>query len=133
MRFQRLSLSLVAALTLSLAPKVAYAQGIVRDPCYGPWDYCTRRDDRERLARDRAYNREDQARARAERQDDLRREREITARIRADDRAEARAASRVASAIQADQRAKERADQAAIRREQSALRRSLRIRAVHFR
>jgi len=133
MRFQRLSLSLIAALTVSLAPKVAHAQGIVRDPCYGPWDYCTRRDDRERLARDRAYDRDDQARARAERQDDLRREREITARIRADDRAEARAASRVAAAIRADQRAKDRADRASMQRDEAALRRSLRIRAVHFR
>ena len=129
MRFQRLTLSFAAALTLALTPAAARAQGIVRDPCVSRWDYCSRRDDIERLARDRAFDRELRADERATRLDDARVERQIDAQFRA----EARAESRAVTVRQSELRAQERQDRATARREQAARIRAPRIRTYRFR
>jgi hypothetical protein len=129
MRFQRLSLSLAGVLTLALTPAIAHAQGIVRDPCFSRWDYCSRRDDIERLARDRAFDRELRAEERAQRLDDARLERQINAQFRA----EARAESRAVTIRQSELRAQERQDRAMARREQVGRIRPPRIRTYRFR
>jgi hypothetical protein len=129
MRFQRLSVSCTAALTLALTSAAARAQGIVRDPCFSQWDYCSRRDDIERLARDRAFDRELRAEERARRLDDTRMERQINAQFRA----EARAESRALTIRQSELRAQEREDRAMARREQVARIRGMRIRTYRFR
>jgi hypothetical protein len=129
MRFQRLSVSCAAALTLALTPAVARAQLIVGDPCFSPWDYCSRRDDIERLARDRTFDRELRAEERARRLDDARMERQINAQFRA----EARAESRAVTIRQSELRAQEREDRAMVRREQVARIRAPRIRTYRFR
>jgi hypothetical protein len=136
MRFQRLGLTLAAALTLALVPTAARAQSIVRDPCFGRWDYCTRRDDIERLQRDRAFDRQVQAEARQRHLEDARLEREINGRIRADARDDARAEARFAAVRQSELRAElqDRARERAMERRQEAARiRTLRIRTIHFR
>ncbi len=129
MRFQELSLSFAAAVTLAIVPVSARAQGIVRDPCFGRWDYCSRRDDIERVQRDRAFEREARAEERARRMDDVRRERQINAQFRAEARADARAANAQLS----EQRVRDREDRAMARREQAERNREVRIRTSRFR
>lgn len=129
MRFHPLGLSLAAALTLAALPSAVRAQVVVRGQCYGRWDYCDRRDDMERLARDRAVDRAPRADERALRLDDARRERQIRARFDAEARADARATKVRDSEL----RAQERQDRAMIRREQIERNRTLRLRTYRFR
>ncbi len=129
MRFQQLSLSLAAALTLALVPAGARAQGIVRDPCDGRWNSCWWRDDIERVQRDRTFERQARAEERARRLDDVRRERQINAQFRAEARADARAANAQLS----EQRVRDREDRAMARREQAERNREVRIRTSRFR
>lgn len=138
MRFQRLALSLSAALTVGLAPAVARAQVIVRGPCFSRWDDCPRRIDFDRVERERmrSIEREVQAEARARRLDDARWAREASERVRA----ETREARTFSLRLQSDFRVRERADRADLiadrareRREQAELNRRLRIRPPHIR
>ena len=132
MRFQRLGLSLLAALTLGLAPAAARGQVVVRGPCFGSWDICSRRDDIEFLLereRARSIERAAQAEARAQRLAEARETREASARIQAQMREDRAFTLR----LQSELRARDREDRARDRREQAELNRRLRIRPPSFR
>ena len=129
MRFNRLGLSFAAALTLALMPAGAHAQVIIRDPCFDRGDSCWRRDDFDRIQRDRALDRAARAEERARRLDDARMEREINAQFRAEARAEARATTLRRSEL----RAQEREDRAMERRDQIERNRELRLRTTRVR
>jgi hypothetical protein len=127
MRFQRLGLSLSAALMLAALPAAARAQVIVRDPCLGSSDYCFRRDNLERQMRDRALDRAARAQERSQRLTVQRQDRSLDARLRAEDRAIARSATM----RDIQERARDRQDAArerALDRRDDALNRRLRIR-----
>jgi hypothetical protein len=96
MRFQRLGLSVTAAMTLAIVPAAAHAQISAPGVCLYMRDDCGRRDDVARQARERAQDRAARTEERVRLQADARQDRDLDMHVRNQLRADALADAREA-------------------------------------